>query len=47
MRWRSRARSCCLRSEMAHREEQAAALGDALAKLRDDRVLESLRDALC
>jgi CHAD domain-containing protein len=36
-----------LRSEMAHREEQAAALGDALAKLRADRVLESLRDALC
>ncbi len=36
-----------LRSEMAHREEQAAALGDALAKLREDRVLESLRDALC
>lgn len=36
-----------LRSEMAHREEQAAALADALAKLREDRVLESLRDALC
>ena len=36
-----------LRSEMAHREEQAAALGDGLAKLREDRVLESLRDALC
>jgi len=36
-----------LRSEMAHREEQAAALGDALVKLRTDRVLESLRDALC
>jgi len=36
-----------LRSEMAHREEQAAALGDALAQLRTDRVLESLRDALC
>jgi len=36
-----------LRSEMAHREEQAAALGDALTQLRSDRVLESLRDALC
>jgi len=36
-----------LRSEMAHREEQAAALGDALTRLRADRVLESLRDALC
>ena len=36
-----------LRSEMAHREEQAAALGDSLGKLREDRVLESLRDALC
>jgi len=36
-----------LRSEMAHREEQAARLGEALVKLRDDRVLESLRDALC
>ncbi len=36
-----------LRSEMAHREEQAAALADALGKLREDRVLESLRDALC
>jgi CHAD domain-containing protein len=36
-----------LRSEMAHREEQAAALGDALTKLRADRVLESLRDAVC
>jgi len=36
-----------LRSEMAHREEQAAALGEALAQLRTDRVLESLRDALC
>ena len=36
-----------LRNEMAHREEQAAALGDALAKLREERVLESLRDALC
>lgn len=36
-----------LRSEMAHREEQAAALGDALTQLRNDRVLESLRDALC
>ncbi len=36
-----------LRSEMAHREQQAAALGDALAKLREDRILESLRDALC
>lgn len=36
-----------LRSEMAHREEQAAALAEALGKLREDRVLESLRDALC
>jgi len=36
-----------LRSEMAHREEQAAALGDALTRLRADCVLESLRDALC
>jgi len=36
-----------LRSEMAHREEHAARLGEALVKLRDDRVLESLRDALC
>jgi CHAD domain-containing protein len=36
-----------LRSEMAKREEKAAALGDALGRLRDDRVLESLRDALC
>lgn len=36
-----------LRSEMAHREQQAAALADALGKLREDRVLESLRDALC
>ena len=37
----------CLRSEMAHREQQAAALADALGKLREDRVLESLRDAIC
>jgi CHAD domain-containing protein len=36
-----------LRSEMAHREEQAAALGDSLGKLREERLLESLRDALC
>ena len=36
-----------LRSEMAHREAQAAALNEALVKLREDRVLESLRDALC
>ena len=36
-----------LRSEMAHREEQASALADALGRLREDRVLESLRDALC
>lgn len=36
-----------LRSEMAKREEKAAALADALGRLRDDRVLESLRDALC
>jgi CHAD domain-containing protein len=36
-----------LRSEMAHRDEQAAALADALGRLRTDRVLESLRDALC
>lgn len=36
-----------LRSEMAHREAQAAALNESLVKLREDRVLESLRDALC
>src|SRR6185312_12677679 len=36
-----------LRSEMAHREEQASALADALGRLREDRVLESPRDALC
>jgi CHAD domain-containing protein len=36
-----------LRNELANRDEQAAALGDALKALREDRVLESLRDALC
>ncbi len=36
-----------LRSEMAHRESQAATLNEALGKLREDRVLESVRDALC
>lgn len=36
-----------LRGEMAHREEQASALAEALGKLREERVLESLRDALC
>ncbi|HEY2746175.1 MAG TPA: CHAD domain-containing protein [Polyangia bacterium] len=36
-----------LRSEMSHREAQAAALNEALGKLREDRVLESVRDALC
>jgi CHAD domain-containing protein len=36
-----------LRSEMAHREQQASALADALGRMREDRVLESLRDALC
>jgi hypothetical protein len=32
---------------MAHREQRAAALADALGKLREDRVLESLRDTIC
>lgn len=36
-----------LRDEMARRDEQAAALADSLGALRQDRVLEELRDALC
>jgi CHAD domain-containing protein len=36
-----------LRAELARREQQAAALAEALAQFRDDRILEDLRDALC
>jgi CHAD domain-containing protein len=36
-----------LRSEMARRDQLAADLSDALARFRDDGVLEQLRDALC
>ncbi len=36
-----------LKQEMVRREQRAAALTDALGALRQDRVLEELRDALC
>jgi CHAD domain-containing protein len=36
-----------LRAEMANREKLAATLTDALTQLRNDRLLEQLRDVLC